>query len=533
MKLLFKTLILGITFFSLSSCFNNDDELPPVAITKEIFLDLDTVIISQNNFTQIVVRTDQGVIPYQIFNVPFWLSVTPISGFITSDNTTFIGFSLNILGPNFQNTSADIEINTVLGNKKIHVVAVKPVTPEFLDLNVNVDSQILTIFNVESNTTNFEIITRDEFLTISEKKGILKIGESKKITVSKNIDKLPEGFTVTFITVKLNAKVFEIQASIYNFRPGTKIDRDVVDGQYVDQIKKFVFISEKPKSVNILDPITSEIRSLNISYVPTCMTIIEDGRKLIVGHDARVTTYDLTNLTFQKEYALDCYASYIAANSKNIYVFPPNQQQNFKLRRIDLLNGKLQSHIFENLNGEIEGKVHKNENWLYLTIKGLFNVIHKIDISSATPRYLYAAEPFSSAFFTPRIYMTKDGKRLLAGRTFLSTTPTQDSDMVYSGILDFEKNGIKSNGIQYVSESIDNKSLFIKPISLDASMDGIIYQFDLTSFELLNTFNAGFFSGNGAIENTKAQFSFQHEDKVYIIVSNINETNWEIKNFRL
>ena len=312
--------------------------------------------------------------------------------------------------------------------------------PDSLNFSMLDNNLKILIKNEGKIAIHYNINNSNKHIKLLSNTGDIAIGDQNDLIVNINRDDLPNGKSYSKLFFTLNNKKDSIVIGVDNFKEQKVIlNSDVIDAEYSKGKDQLVFVSEHPKQVNILKSGSETIQTIPLLYIPTCISISQDGETAVVGHDGHITYVNLSTKTIIKTYNVSCFAlDIVLGNNKWAYVFPKENQWTY-IRCI-------------NMNLSNENEVHDIENQIYAGTKGRLDLsgkfiygaenggspadIEKFDIQNGTAIKIYDSPYHGDYPFNGNLWFSEDGNRIFTrGRTVVRISETKSQDMIYNGTI--------------------------------------------------------------------------------------------------
>ncbi len=212
----------------------------------------------------------------------------------------------------------------------------------------------------------------------------------------------------------------------------------VIDAEYSNQLDRIIMVSATPSNhLHILDPLTEQHTSVNLSYTPTSVSVSPDGLFAAVGHDSWISYIALGTASLIKVIPVSTDAvDVVLAGNGYVYVFPREDQWE-RIRSVNLATETETLHTGNFVYDGTLAKLHPDGTSIYGTNNGLSpSDIEKYDVSGGTADYLYDS-PYHGDFpVCGDLWISEDGQRIFTrcGNVF-SASDVQSEDMKYKGSL--------------------------------------------------------------------------------------------------
>ena len=504
-----------------------------------VTLSEDTLFIREGQYKTLSLSLNVGQVRYEINNSVSWLNVSSFDGFITADQSLTLTLSVNTILNNYP-ASTTLMIKTGEETFNIYVAGL-PENPEFvspkeIQLNPQLSTAEIFITNPEIEKFGWKLSALPVFMKSDRISGELAPGSFAKLQLTLDTSAIGVDFDTTFtIHITLNQQKEEnITINIQNFRPGLRLETDVIDGVYSAINQKYFYITSKPKGISFIDMKTLEKTFVPFSFVPTCLTLSQDEKKAAIGHDARITYFDLVSMKVISEFNVDCKAiDVILAPNSYIYVFPERDQWTY-LRCINTATGIQECKESYYLYAGSVGELHPTGNWIYYATTNISpNDVHKIDISQGPPEYLYDSPYHGTYNLGGYIKITANGNKILSGNVFLSSNTDKSADMLYRGTLDpdneWQTSQITPRDVYFHPEKDEVFIAMSRYFWSDAKPE-YIYRYNTISLELISKIRLiPIVTEDGNLEPAFPRNVWVLENKMYVVVHTENKEIWEIR----
>jgi|GEM_PF-957186 len=310
------------------------------------------------------------------------------------------------------------------------------------------------VFNLLEDTRTFTIINDGEIdytwtlgymgaeLSVSPNSGFLAAGESVLITVDidrSNLETNIFEYTLNFESDSQLEKTIAI--TVDNFKEEKLLlEGTVVDAGIDSNTDNIIAVYEQPNKLEIINPSTQDIISMDLVKRPTCVSISPDGLYASVGHDGGFSYIDLNTQELARYYNVTTEASdIIDAGSGWVYVMPRTSQWE-RLRCINLESGEESLSTGNSIRANTAMKLHPSGDYIYGADRGSSpSDFEKYDIRNGVAAYMYDSPYHGDFSFGGDIWIAEDGIRLFAAsRNVFLSSENQDNDMTYNGMLDGE-----------------------------------------------------------------------------------------------
>lgn len=510
-------------------------------VEQEFSVTKDTIIISAPaNSGGFFASVNSGFLNYNLTGLPTWVYSSISQGQLTSAGT-FIELHLNTSQVITTPRSAVFKIETPIGSKNIVLVYIpervsKSFVEEKISMLNNGSTKVLDIFNPESIGISWSATIDNNYISLSKTSGQMDLGGADFITITVNKDKLPASSNnVSKITFIASGKTYQTEVNIISQEFGV-LDRNVVDAVFAKHTNEIVFISNAPKSITKLNPITNQSTSIDFNLVPLCLAISEDNKTAVVGCNAKIIVVDLENMVTKKVLLLDIKVTSISIAPNNFaYTLTDGNSFNY-LTEINLTTGSFKKNQEYLYSGAIS-KLHPNGRWLYLADNFVSpSDVRKFSLAeSGVSTYLYDSPYHGDYNIGGNLWFNSSGDRILTGSVFLTSSDNKDEDLKYAGSLDLPKIEFYTSRIWSAAYSDSNNKWYL---SLAGNYSDIkflekIYVYDSESFELDKTIDINtFIDENGNVTATEPRFIFNDDSNIYALVKEQNRDKWALQTFK-
>jgi hypothetical protein len=384
---------------------------------------------------------------FQVLSQPDWVTVTPNSGTI-DNNIVSITLTSNLENQTAGEFTGNLVIMSTLGN---NTVFLRGVLPESIGYTVN-DSLIFSEFSnqqtlqfVNTGNVNLSISasTSDLALTLSTTSDVVTFGESRNINVTINRQNMETGTYNFNIFLTVNQITDTIPVLVNHFQEKKYfLNVDVVDAEYSKITEKLVFVSANETKVFIIDPVTNILESIDLTYIPTCVSISTNGETALVGHDGNISYVSLTSKSVIRTYSITCSAfDIVLADNLWAYVFPVRDQwEHIRCVNLNLAYDNEMLHSGYYIYHRTKAKLHPSGKYIYGADNGLSpSDLEKYDIQNGRANYMYDSPYHGTYPFDGDLWFSEDGNRIFTkGGTVVRTSENQGQDMTYNGSISIE-----------------------------------------------------------------------------------------------
>jgi hypothetical protein len=380
---------------------------------------------------------------YQIISFPEWVKIQPMGGTFYADEIHEVKITSIFDVTEHGVYEGIIVIYSTLGEKTVHVKGIIGDVvycefPDTLDVDVFVTSKKFTIENKGNMDFSFSLEPANDYISIVNTSGQLAVGEKKEIEINIHRDKMTEIKDYeSAIYLKVNDKIDTISVVIHHFvERKIHLESNVIDAEYSRKKEMMVYVASNPIKLYFFHTKTNVIESIDLSFVPTCISISPDQDYAVVGHDAHISYIDLNSKSVIRTYTVSCYVYDIVFGDNNwAYAFPKNDSW-YEIRCVNLNlvndNETLSESSFHYFYGT-KAKLYPKGKYMYTNY---YNYLEKINIQKGTAEYLYESW---DADVGNNFWFSEDGDRIFGeSRNVYLTSESQSQDMKYNGKIVFE-----------------------------------------------------------------------------------------------
>jgi hypothetical protein len=506
-------------------------------VTQEVTLSHDTIVIRQNETKNLGIFVNAGFLNYVVDNSTPGLQIYPQNGTIQASNAGNFSLTYAVAQTIESPITTKISVKTSAGNFDVVVIVLPTssaaVSPSFINLSKQNTKGKLYLSNSTLSKQQFQVSTSENYISFDVSSGVLNIGETRIVNVSFDPNNLPDNSRETSkIIVKIDNQTFPVDMAVSTLVTGLKLSGDLIDGQYSQSLKKFYYVSSKPKGISSFDPETKTTNFVSLPYVPICMTLSLDGKKAAIGYDANVTYFDIENMQILKNFSVDCKViDIVLAPNNYIYSFPERDQWS-SIRCTKISNGFTTNSQYASIYAGSKAELHPSGKWIYVLSTNLSpNDVHKFDISSGTAEKLYDSPYHGTYNLGDNVIINPIGDKLYSLGTFLSCNESQNLDLLYRGQLE---------------KQLFSKYAFFHPV-LDElflvsqysnwqspNTNNKILRVDAASFEVKSTsITDDIIDADGNPNLSIPIIAWVHNDELFYVAHNEGKTIYEVNSFKL
>ena len=403
---------------------------------------------------------------YQVTSCPEWLEIKPIGGTFSVDEIHELKIT-----PVYDLTQHDvyegnIVIYSTLGEKTVHVKGIVGdvvycTFPDTLEIDVSVTAKKFTIENKGNVDFSFSLTPANDYISIVNASGQLAVGEKKDVEINIHRDKMTETKDYeSVIYLKVNDKTDAINVVIHHFiERKIHLESDVIDAEYSRKREMMVYVASNPMKLYFFHAKTNVVESIDLSFMPTCISISPDQDYAVVGHDAHISYIDLNSKSVIRTYTVSCNVFDIVFGDNNwAYAFPKyNQWEHIRCVNLNLPNNNETLHTGNTIYEKTKAKLHPQGKYIYTTHSG---ILEKINIQNGTAVYLYDEWGTNAG---GDLWLSEEGNRIFTkGGEVYTTSELQEQDMKYNGTIAFsDASPYEYSSIQWLDHSSKMGNLYM------------------------------------------------------------------------
>lgn len=216
-------------------------------------------------------------------------------------------------------------------------------------------------------------------------------------------------------------------------RPVTGLPFKVSDAEYSRQLDRIIMVSGSPSNrLHLYDPIANIDQTIDLSAVPTSVSVSPDGLYAAVGHDSFITYADLVSKSVVTTLQVGGLGNLDVVLAGNGYVYALRNP----FAAVNISTGT--TTFWRNGAGS-KARLHPSGTALY-TASG--NAVLKFDISSGPLVYLYSSNTTPGRYYNVGndIWMTEDGTSLITqyGNVFNASSGSTNDMTAPKSYLGFQ-----------------------------------------------------------------------------------------------
>jgi len=234
-------------------------------------------------------------------------------------------------------------------------------------------------------------------------------------------------------------------------RPVVSLPFKVIDAEYSKSLNKIIMVSGTPSNqLHIYDSIGNVDQTIDLSALPSCVSVSPDGLYAAVGHDGTISYVDLISKVVLKTLIVTSGNIFDIILAGNGYIYAVKDQ----FIGVEISTGTVTASAVP-AGGRV--RLHPSGMAIYSTIG---YAALKFGISSGTPVYLYSSDNIPGQYYAvgDDIWITEDGTNLItqSGNIYSASSGTTNDMMMPKSYMGFKS--------QYVFDSIAAAQVAIIPL---------------------------------------------------------------------
>jgi hypothetical protein len=329
----------------------------------------------------------EGILVWEITEHPKWITVQPVIDFYPSnilpqkmESSIYLSFNPEVPFP--ENPTGQIVIRSNDKNRPEVVVKIDFDFgyPSLYCYNNNLDfgrtetTQTIDLSNQGNGILVWSIEDCPEWLTATEMNGVMRPYEWKYLFFTCDRNLMQAGRNSAVIKLKTNDKntpVYEITVSARNGSANAEniigIEGRISDAWMDKKTDLLYLTTAQPNRFVAYDTKTKTIsRTLDLSNIPNCFSISEDGYKLVVGHNGKISQIDIRDFSIN-QINIDYSVYDIAWGDDDWYCYTYSGTSFSDLRWINFLTGDHYENVEQDLDGASIVKRIPNQNYMVAT----------------------------------------------------------------------------------------------------------------------------------------------------------------------
>ncbi len=436
-SIVFKTsrkLLLALTSLMFTGCIKTPEE-PKLSVST------DTLFFKGNEAQSIYITTNNPERRQLYIDYPYWWIGTNLSNPNIVEGDT-VELKVNSYLNNYTTPQkGSIYIGCAYDEKTVVLIGLPECcnphfVPDTLFFPLGTDSVTMTIGNYGDTPMDYAITASSNEVSFSPASGQVPKLQHADITVAINRENLfVEPNPKLFVTIGDNVHTVLIVPERKQLLPN-----EVVDAEYARATDLLVYVSSDSK-LNIYHPDTKTLSSVELSYVPLCVSVSPDGTKAVVGHNSYVTYVDLmAGAVLTENEVAGNGSDIVLTDSGWAYIFPTYSQSPY-IRCIDVtINNSLITLSTSGLvSSDIKAKLHPSGKYIYGVDNGSSSSdMEKFDIQEGTARFLYETPTYTFELGGDLWFEENGVRAFTRAGTVLKTSEVHSQDMISDGQITLE-----------------------------------------------------------------------------------------------
>jgi len=392
-----------------------------------------------------VQNTGNGILFWSVADHPDWLnfysnigwdSTNEISGIIPPNATDafYLSYNPNVYSENLSGkiviASNDknkpfVEIEIDLGNPALNTLE-----SGTINFGRAETTQQFSFSNQGNGILAWKVEGCPEWLTVSVSNDSLNHLTSSSLVFTCNRVLLPSGLNTATIYLKTNDKnqpSYSITATAYGIANLVEITGNVTD-VCIDRSSDILYLTtSQPNRLLAYDINDRKIlHELQLSRMPNCFSMSEDGRYAVVGHSGYISHIDLVNFEVIKTIEVNCNIFDIEWGADNWICYTPGEEiQHYQLQWKNLDTDQTYITQHDPIGGMLYGKtlVKKIPNQNYIVASRIPISPSGIIVFDTQTRsqVTYFHESIVS-WYSPNFWFSSDGNFLFASNKVFRTS---------------------------------------------------------------------------------------------------------------
>lgn len=273
-------------------------------------------------------------------------------------------------------------------------------------------------------------------IAVAPSSGVLAVGDTTRLVVTVDRAAFEDYGAAGSVTIESDAdSALVLPVTLGRWTRAWTLDHRVVDAEFSRVTGRIITVSADPARLSIIDPVSHEVRHVDLGLTPSSVSVRRDGLFAAVGHNGYISLVDLTADAVAEVYAVTTdVLDVVLADSAWVYAFPRTDQWE-TIRSIELATG------VETTSGTIYAgtvaRLHPSGDYMYGANRGLSpSDFEKYDVRGGTATFMYDSPYHGDHSFGGDVWIADDGARLFArsGNVFRSSS-VEAEDMLYAGAL--------------------------------------------------------------------------------------------------
>lgn len=383
---------------------------------------------------------------YMIQLIPKWLQIEEMEGHFTNDQAE-LTLSVKPL-PEFDQVGLyEGNISIYVENKGVFygtVIYGRTGTPRItlsaasLDFGTALSTQIDISNPNPGSILIWQITDLPDWLSADYTVGFVYGNNTMTVTFTRTITELEPGdynFQITILNNSTNP-AYQLPGSmkVIDFMNPDYlklVEGDITDAEYNKETALMAVVCKSPNLLHLYNTATNTVNTVTLPAVPACVSMGEDGSKLVIGNtNATITVVDINSPESHQTMEIDCIPFDIVLGSNNWCYITPTEDQWVYFRSMDLTTGEIftsqsSSSIYEKT---LIKKIRNKDNLLAtrttLSPTGILLIDTSPGIAKNNINYWHTTiDPF---------WLSEDGERFFCATGKIYRTPTYSDENIHS-----------------------------------------------------------------------------------------------------
>ncbi len=303
----------------------------------------------------------------------------------------------------------------------------------------------------------------------------------------------------------------------------TRLGYDVIDAEYSDALDRLIMVSASPNRLHIYNPEVGTEQTVDLSAIPTSVSVSPNGKYAAVGHNQSISYVNLSAATLDKtlNVATDV-GDIVLAGNGYVHAFPKEAEEGaiVRIHSVSIATGTDTEHSgITAISGGIRAVLHPSGESMYgvRTSQYLTEALEKYTISSGVAAYAYDSIYNGEPPLCGNLWLTQDGADIFTacGDVFRTGT-TQQNDMIQRTTLG------QLTRIRYLDDHKGKKLLAVIPgaLSSNGNTDAVLQYYNSIDLSLIVALPLPQFVEQNQVYTGHGRYVFfkQSGDVVHIIL---------------
>src|SRR5574340_139185 len=261
----------------------------------------------------------------------------------------------------------------------------------------------------------------------------------------------------------VNSTADSVRITVITDRSVRGLAFKVTDAEYSKQLDRIVMVSGAPSNqLHIYDPVADVDQTVDLSALPTSVSVGPDGLFAAIGHNGAISHVNLVSKAVTTVLSVGAnLADVVLASNGYVYAMP-NSGQFFGVNLNTGLATANAGYFFFGETG-MRAKLHPSGSVLYATA----STIQKFDISGGAPVYLYDSSfPGVNYSSGGELWMLEDGTGIITRYAYVFSASTGTArDLAPNKAI------LEGMGYQIGVQHADDSSVVGKVAAIPRSLD--------------------------------------------------------------